>query len=471
MLVQKQQLIFLVLTLFTGLGDHIVEAVRGSTSRGGLRQNNRQLKWGGAVDEFSTPVPKAAKKTAAPKETKVPKGNSKDADDGAIFSPDSGYVDEDCDDPEAPCASTASPTWAPTFAPTWAPTFAPTHYDTTGTSSPTYSSENSIQIELTPFNITYVLDRNLYSGDLDDGDYVELGDATDFHLTKYLTSYYKEEPAVFQEVTVSLQKTSNDLVARFFVFAYFEIPGSVPTVSNLAERVAEAFTGDNMLGYIEDLADMAEGNPFRYTVSVSVNDEPSIAAATSSDSGIGSKISSAFTGESRMYIYVAASGCVVLVGMGFMFSRQSRQQDEQTDRQLALEEAEQGSIATRKLGSQNHFGTPSDAQTYLESIREKYRDDDSSMSGRYSHQSAPMKDNGQALENLRAAMKSLESMAQSQPLETTSEDFVDEKQPFDESVIDSDEEEEDVQPMDDGHYMRYLDMDSTGSFDDEDLRS
>lgn len=344
--------------------------------------------------------------------------------------------------------------------------------------------------EITPFKISYTLDRHLYSGDLDDGDYVELKDNTVLHLTQYFLSYFEDEPVVFQEILVSLQKTADDLVVRFYVSTFFEIPGNVPTMTNLFDRMSEAFSDENAIDYINILALMGEGNPFKNTISVSlVNDTPTSAETPQAESTDNSRNSR--NSKSRLLLYLLCGASLILVILAYSWIHQAvRGKKDLEHQQLAPDPADQANDKNKGIASKRMvkpFGTPSDAQRYINSIRRRYSSDegsatdleDISLDPEDRFAEVPVRDNRKVMEELRTAMRTLENLSQSRSDKiqngTSSNPVI--------SNVNGNEDNNETKPFDEGpegfsiaekndsQYLEYLDMDSTGSFDGEDLRN
>lgn len=225
---------------------------------------------------------------------------------------------------------------------------------------------------ITPFKVAYALSGSLDEPDLDDGDYAELSDNTDLFLTQYFTEYFAEEPTEFREVEVLIQKTNDPLVVRYFVTASFAIPGNVPTMRNLFDRMDDAFSGEASRQFVSILNEMGSGNPFRNTRSVAlINDTPVSATGTGSSGG-GSERSPVTSSLPKLISIILGAGVLALVVAGLVWvCRKVRGNN-------AEHVANAGDDKRRELNVKKQpENLTSESRTigYLQKIRNRYRDD------------------------------------------------------------------------------------------------
>lgn len=335
--------------------------------------------------------------------------------------------------------------------------------------------------EISPFKIAFSLSQPLYEEDLDDGDYAELSDNTQLHLTEYFRAYFEGEPADFYEATVRLQKTGDALVARFYVTTSFVIPGAVPTIANIYERMTDVFAGDEADSYVALLNGMGTGNPFRKTNSIALINEVPIAISGNGQSGSRPKIAES---KARLLPVIIGSSMLLFVIAGLFWVRQ---QIRRAQKELELDNGEgQDEIPVTKP-------TNKETQKYLETIKKQYREDasnteleDVSLEGgddnEGNEEATQSTDNRQSLIELQEALNDINSLSQSHPeYENTLSIPAPPSQEFDDEELDAastgtgsvapfDEPKTEKEPRKE-LYMKYLDIVSDNSFDDDDLRN
>lgn len=312
--------------------------------------------------------------------------------------------------------------------------FASQWKNTTSTPSPTLGATTSaprstatMHRSLTPFKLGFSLTSMLYEDDLDDGDYAELSDHTELFLTQYFMSYFAEEPTEFHDTTVAAQKTDNPLIVRLYITVTFVVPGNVPTMSNLFDRMQDAFSGQRATEYIALLNDMGLGNPFRNAVSVVlVHDVPANMKDPQSDENDGSS----FKDNTAQFLSVViGSSVLVLVTLGLIWAcRQSRRSRDEPINQMSLDDVEQQDLDDLKRQAFNNpksrGANEANTRAYIQTIRNRYSDDGASKTDREDvsldgdddeddNEHTEATGNRQRLAELREAMHLLDSFSAS----------------------------------------------------------
>jgi len=191
-------------------------------------------------------------------------------------------------------------------------------------------------------------------------------------LTQYFDDYFTNEPTGFVEIDVLLQKTGDPLIVRFFVTATFTIPGNVPTMTNLFDRMNDAFSGYRARQYISILNGMGTGNPFKNTRSISLINETPASAMGSGNSG-GTKESPTTNNTPKLVSIIVGAGVLALVIAGLVWvCRKSRQYDADELKRMALDD-DQLVVFNSKEPSLSK--AEANAIGYLQRIRNRYRDD------------------------------------------------------------------------------------------------
>lgn len=279
---------------------------------------------------------------------------------------------------------------------------------------------------LTPFKLGYYLTTKLYEDDLDDGDYAEVSDHTELFLTQYFKSYFANEPTEFHDTVVSLQKTDNPLVVRLYITVSFIVPGNVPTMSNLFDRMKDAFSGEPASEYVAMLNEMGLGNPFRNTRSVLlVNDVPVTMPDTESEGNDGSSFKD---NNAQFLSVVICSAVLVLVIFGLIWAcRQRRRSRDAANNQMILDDVEQQRAADLKkqasLNTKSRGANEANTRAYIQTIRNRYSDDGASKTDREDvscdedddddNEHTESTSNRQTLAELREAMHLLDALSAS----------------------------------------------------------
>jgi hypothetical protein len=250
--------------------------------------------------------------------------------------------------------------------------------------------------EIPMFSIKYTLSINGVPA-VDDGDYDELSAYTEEHLNGYISKFFDGSPAIHVETEVQLHKTGDPLVVDYHVGSHFRIPGEVPTLRFMFERIREAFEGEEAANYISLLSQMnPDQNALHATTSIElVNHEPDL-ASDNGQSG-GSRPSPVSNKKSVMIPFLAGIGFLVLVIIGLMWVRkrrssraiefdsadQLRLDEEDHSLTSAANEAEKGANGSSSF-STRPYGVDEETLRYLHTIREKYKEEDDSKSSKAS---------------------------------------------------------------------------------------
>lgn len=301
-------------------------------------------------------------------------------------------------------------------------------------------------------------------------------------MTQYFISYFVDEPTEFLEVQVVVQKTTDPLLARFYVSAYFAIPGNVPTMGNLFDRMHDAFSYKSTTNYISILNEMGQGNPFRNTISVTLINETPV---TVKDSGSEGSDDASFTSDTPKFLSVIiSSGVLVLVIVGLVWAcRRNRESKGQSvnPKQLETNEGDDVSALKGLPSNSKNLGMDTNTIGYLQTIRNRYKDDGGSRTDREElsldggddindDDQTEATDNRQTLAELRDAINELDSFAspvqESYPGPPSVGEPCDEetqlKSQSTQSTVDRNEQKN-------NEYMDYLDLQA--SFEEEDLRT
>jgi cbb3-type cytochrome oxidase subunit 3 len=327
----------------------------------------------------------------------------------------------------------------------------------------------TMQRALTPFKMSFALSGSLYENDLDDGDYAELVDSTELYLTEYFTSYYQDEPTTFHEVNVVVQKSDDPLIVRFFVRPSFVIPGNVPTMTNLFDRMNDAFSGLGVPEYISILNDMGLGNPFRNTRSIALINETPISVQGSGNSGAGNGLTMDSNDPKFLSLIIGVGVLVLVIGGLFWMYQQRRRSSMDDVHRMELDDVEDQDITTMKKNAFSSKALHTDANTsgYLGTIRSHYRDDSGSKTDLEDASHDPQDDDEmtEAMDNRQTPEEFQETILNSLSYPAP---------PSDDGSEDGSEEEKTETPTKSSNnlqseYMNYLDM--ATSFEEEDLRS
>ncbi|KAG7358560.1 hypothetical protein IV203_015149 [Nitzschia inconspicua] len=242
------------------------------------------------------------------------------------------------------------------------------------------------------FTISYVIPSSRKAEIPQAADYNELSVVSEEFLDRMFGSVF-EDLAVGHYGTAAYVMTNEGapFLVSFRVTLDFTMPGEVPTVQFLINRVQEAFEGESSRAtYLFDLNTMSETNPFSATTSFRL-----IAASGNSNDGlIGGpgtnkppKVSTEDSGmmENRVMISLLAGiGILVLVLAGFLWAKGHKKPKFAPTRQsnssstlpfyngkLGIEDRDH---ETERSGSIEEYGADDETVQYLNSLRERYKD-------------------------------------------------------------------------------------------------
>lgn len=331
--------------------------------------------------------------------------------------------------------------------------------------------------EIPTFKISFALSVGLYEDDLDNGDYAELSDSTELYLTQYFTEYYEGEPTIFHEVNVIVQKTDNPLIVRFYVIPSFNIPGNVPTMTNLFDRMNDAFSGARVPEYISILNSMGMYNPFKNTRAIALINETPVSLKGTENSG-GGDGSSLDDNDSKFWSIVIGAAVLVLVIVGLLWVYHQRQREKaDAIHRMELDDVEDQDIASLKRRAFSTKALRTDANTsgYLDSIRNRYKDGSDSKTDLddASHDDEGM-NSPQDDDEMTEATDNRQTPAEFHEKIMNSLSYPAPPSDGDENIDGEGIKEPGMQSQSpkklQSEYLNYLDMDGT-SFDEEDLRS
>jgi len=400
-----------------------------------------------------------SKESKGTKGTKVDKGSAKESDD------ESNLDTLDCDDPSDPACYECDDPSDPRCNPAEEAEAQPEE------STIIFNLAQTVQRAIPPFEIGYTLPVALNDDNTDDGDYAELAETTELHLTTFFLDYFETEPTNFYEVNVTVQKTDDLSIVRFFVTASFVVPGKlnlvkeylyfdrhrshptwlptgeVPTMQTMFDRLTEAFSGTLVREYALLLKDMGSENPFRDVRSIAlITTSPGEAKeATNSTKDDDALVKN----KARLYTLIFLGVMMVsIIGMlSYLVHRRHKLIKEV--RRLQLEDDEKRNV---------------NATSYLDSIREQYRDEDDVTTDVFNTDDddddamTQATDNRQTLGELRDAMNALELLVSH---DTESLQGTHHEAPSSVDQANS--------PSANVEYMNYLDLQA--SFEEEDLRT
>jgi hypothetical protein len=216
--------------------------------------------------------------------------------------------------------------------------------------------------------------------------YNELAIATTTHLDLYFSTLFGESPASYHASTARLHLTGDPLTVDLHVSATFDVPGQVPTLPFMFDRIRTAFEDPHIDSYYAVLHSMSHTNPFQKTAAVTlINHIPNNVAG-----GHPNKPGSPDTEESSnnnvVIPFLAGLGCLALIIVGFVGFRKNQTSKElfDDDSAMLLEEGD-GSVQTKARSADkafsdstysHPFGADDATIRYLESIRERYQEEE-----------------------------------------------------------------------------------------------
>jgi hypothetical protein len=231
------------------------------------------------------------------------------------------------------------------------------------------------------FSIHFTIEDPASSNPPNMADYNELSEVSEEYLDNFFRSVF-EDLKVRHDGTILFVSVNdeNPFTVDFVVTLEFIIPGEVPTVNFLIDRLQEGLERDtSMAFFISDLSTMSETNPFSKTVSIEVVSRPPVSAAEMNDGG-NSPLVNAFTKNKHiMFSFLAGIGSVVLVVAGFMWMRKTRFNKNPTSdsaQTFASFDKSKTTGTPGGAGSSGVYGADEETISYLNSIRKRYKDSD-----------------------------------------------------------------------------------------------
>lgn len=238
--------------------------------------------------------------------------------------------------------------------------------------------------ELPSFSIKFNVDESLVSNTPGLADFNELTDVSEEYLDGFFASVFEDLAVVHYGTFLFLMPKEDDpFTVEFKLSLDFGIPGEVPTINYLIDRLQEAFERETSQSfYIADLSMMSETNPFSKTESFVVMSRPAVSAAEMDRTG-GPPKSAGVESAGNSYVLVsvlAGMGCVVLIGVGIMWRKKTSQGENVSDSNEAFSLFDK---SNKKDDSESNkiagiYGADQDTMNYLNSIRKRYKDSGSS---------------------------------------------------------------------------------------------
>lgn len=237
--------------------------------------------------------------------------------------------------------------------------------------------------EIPSFSIQFTVEDSSSSNLPNLADYNELSDVSEEYLDKFFRSVF-EDVQVRHDGTVLFVMVSEDdpYTVDFRITLEFIIPGEVPTINFLIDRLQDGLERDTSRAFfISDLSMMSETNPFSKTESFRVVSRPPVSAAEMGR-GVGNKtpvVSLDNVGKGSVLKYLLASmGCVVLVGAALMWrKRKFKRSDVSSEKQIfSLFDKTNKKDTTTSSNVSGIYGADEETMNYLNSIRKRYRDYD-----------------------------------------------------------------------------------------------
>jgi hypothetical protein len=239
------------------------------------------------------------------------------------------------------------------------------------------------------FGISYVIGRSRRAETPQEADYNELSVVSEEFLGRMFGSVF-EGLAVGHFGTAAYASINEDtpFLVNFRVTLDFSVPGEIPTVQFLIDRVQESFeTEASRTAYLLDLNTMSETNPFSATTSFSL-----ITGSGDTNSGIdgNNKPSGVFTdhgfqGKKHVMItFLSGIGFLILILAGFLWVKGSKKPKfrppprSQSAATLPFYNGKLGidsrSVGTERSNDSSEYGADAETMQYLNALRERYKD-------------------------------------------------------------------------------------------------
>jgi hypothetical protein len=231
------------------------------------------------------------------------------------------------------------------------------------------------------FSIHFTIDDPSSGNPPNLADYNELSEVSEEYLDNFFRSVF-EDIQVRHDGTILFVSVNDDnpFTVDFVVTLEFIIPGEVPTVNFLIDRLQEGLERDtSMAFFISDLSTMSETNPFSKTVSIEVVSRPPLSAAEMNGGGNSPLGNMSTQNKHIMISFLAGIGSVILVVAGFMWVRKTRFNKSPTsdsDQTFALFDKSNTKGTPGGVGSSGVYGADEETISYLNSIRKRYKDRD-----------------------------------------------------------------------------------------------
>jgi len=217
-------------------------------------------------------------------------------------------------------------------------------------------------------------------------DYNELSEVSEAYLDDFFRSVF-EDLEVRHDGTVLFVSVNeeNPFTVDLVVTLEFIIPGSVPTINFLIDRLQDGLEREtSMAFFVSDLSTMSRTNPFSNTVSIEVISRPAITEAEILGEDDDNP-SSGSNSNKNMHIlasFFAGMGCVILVVAGLAFVRKMKRNKDDVSKSgqtFALFDKSKDSKSNPdaiESGSSGIYGADEETTSYLNSIRKRYKDID-----------------------------------------------------------------------------------------------
>jgi len=239
--------------------------------------------------------------------------------------------------------------------------------------------------EIPSFSIKFEVEESSSDNLPNLADYNELSDVSEEYLDNFFRSVFEDVPVRHDGTALFVMVSEDDsYTVDFRMTLEFIIPGEVPTINFLIDRLQDGFEKDTSQAFfISDLSLMSETNPFSKTVSYQVVSRPPVSAAEMARGG-GKQPQggdSEHLGKNRFLIsLLAGMGCLVLVGAGIMWRKKNSNGSAVSDsnQTFSLFDKTNNKSSSTSSRTSGVYGADEETTNYLNSIRKRYRDHDGS---------------------------------------------------------------------------------------------